>query len=85
MNLEQLFDPNFKHYSTQINKIIRRSGNVTVITSYVSIITFKPKKFNQGTKVTVIIDKNYHSKYQYTMYFDLGGLEITKKEFYKTK
>ena len=80
--ISQLKDPNFKHYSTQINKIVRRSGVIVIVTSYISIITHKLIEYPQGTKVKIVIDKNYHTKRYLTEYHNLDGIQITKKEFY---
>lgn len=84
MTLQDIQNPNFKHFSTQINKVVKKSGVVVVVTSYISIVTYsKPKEFDQGFKVVVKVDKNYHPKFQYTLYFNREGKQIEKKDFHK--
>lgn len=73
MNLQNIKDLNFKHFSSQVSKKKLHTGNIQVMTSYISIITYRIKETEKGAKVTVVVDKNYHAKYQYTMYFDVNG------------
>lgn len=82
MKLQDLKNPDFKHFSTQINKFVRKSGNIVVVTSYVTIYTYKPQTTDKGTKVTIIVDQNYRPRYQYTIYFDLSGNQTTKEAFH---
>jgi hypothetical protein len=53
---------------------------ITEGTNYISIYKIRLELFPDGrAKATVKVDKNYHSPYQYTLYFDKQGREIKDK------
>lgn len=82
MKLSQLRDVNYTHFSTQINKTIKRNI-ITVTTSYISITKYKvlEEKPNGAYKVHVSVDRNYTPKRTYTLYYNELGREVTRNEF----
>ena len=86
MKIADLLNPDYTHYSTQINKIIkvnRKSTTITVVTSYITIIKYiLLETLPCGSyKVRVETERNYSPRDVFTTYYNSIGRELTRNEY----
>jgi hypothetical protein len=63
----------------QTTKVIEKPNGLIIhrFSHYVTLVYIRLYKYQDGfSKAVVKVDKNYHPRYQYTLYFDKDGREI---------
>ena len=81
LNMESF---NSKHERLRITKVkkTKKGFIIHLMTDYISLIYKYVTLFDNGTaKVVTKVRRNYQAPYQYTVYENAEGLEISLKEF----
>lgn len=77
------------HHSGFITTSIKKTKkgyNIKRFSNYVTVININLEVLHNGfSKATIKVDKNYHAKYQYTMYFDEELKEVKNRKEWLTQ